>query len=100
MLNTVEYYRANDSDCYMFLLDASKAFDCVEYVKLFSDLRERKLCPIVLRLFMNMYVNQCLQVRWNSLVSDRFSIAKGVKQGGGVCLQYFLVYTWINLFKN
>ena len=53
----------------MLLLDASKVFDRVEYVKLFSDLRERKLCPIVLRLLMNMYVNQCLQVRWNSLVS-------------------------------
>ena len=24
-----------------------------------------------------MYVIQCLQVRWNSLVSDRFSIALG-----------------------
>ena len=34
LLNTV------DSDCYMLLLDASKAFDLVEYVKLFSDLRE------------------------------------------------------------
>ena len=67
----------------MWLLDASKAFDRVGYVKLFSDLRERKLCPSVLRLLMNMYVNQCLQVRWNSLVSDRFSIANGVNQGGG-----------------
>ena len=28
------------------LLDASKAFDRIEYVKLFSDLRERILCPI------------------------------------------------------
>ena len=46
---------------------------------------------------MNMYVNQCLQVRWNSLVSDRFSIANEVKQGGGGgCPQNFLVYTWIH----
>ena len=47
------------------------------------------LCPIVLRVLMNMYVNQCLQVRWNSLVSDRFSIASGLKQGGGGCPQYY-----------
>ena len=33
LLNTVEYYRENDSDCFMLLLDASKAFDRVEYVK-------------------------------------------------------------------
>ena len=32
LLNTVEYYRENDSDCYMLLLNASKAFDGVEYV--------------------------------------------------------------------
>ena len=92
LLNTVEYYRENDSDCYMLLLDASKAFDRVEYVKLFSDLLERKLCPIVLRLLMNMYVNQCLQVRWNSLVSDRFSIANGVKQGGVLSPILFSIY--------
>ena len=88
-----------NSDCYMLLLDASKAFDRVEYVKLFSDLRERKLCSVVLRLLMNMYVNQCLQVTWNSLVSDRFSIANGMKQvgGGGIFVpNIFLVYTWIN----
>ena len=50
----INNYREHDSDCYMLLLDASKAFDRVEYVNLFSDLRERKLCAIVLRLLMNM----------------------------------------------
>ena len=58
LLNTVEYYREYDSDCYMLLLDASKAFDRVEYVKLYSDLRERKLCPIVLRLCESMFTSK------------------------------------------
>ena len=84
-------------DCYMLLLDAWKAFDRVEYVKLFNNLQKHKLCHIILCLLMNMYMNQCLQVRWNSLVSDRFSIANGVKQGGGGGLSpILLVYTWIN----
>ena len=91
-LNTVDYYRENDSDCYMLLLDASKAFDRVEYVKLNSDLRERILSPIVLRLLINMYVNQCLQVRWSLLVPDRFSIANGVKQGGVLSPILFSIY--------
>ena len=55
-METVEYYNENDTDCYLLLLDASKAFDRVEYVKLFTTLRNRKICPIVLRLLMNMYV--------------------------------------------
>ena len=38
----------------LLLLDASKAFDRVEYMKLFNTLRDRKMCPLVLRLLMNM----------------------------------------------
>ena len=47
--------------CIMLLLDASEAFDVNE----FRDLREHKRCPTVLRLLMNTYVNQYLQVICN-----------------------------------
>ena len=56
------------------MLDASKAFDRVEYVRLFTLLRERALCPVVLRLIMNMYVNQCIQIKWNSMISEKHGI--------------------------
>ena len=54
LLETIDYYNENDTDCYLLLLDASKAFDRVEYVKLFNTLRHRKMCPVVLRMLMNM----------------------------------------------
>ena len=47
--DTIEYYNEHGSDCYLLLLDASKAFDRVEYIKLFRTLRDRKMCPLVLR---------------------------------------------------
>ena len=46
-METIDYYHENRSDCVLLLLDASKAFDLVEYVKLFQTLRDRKMCPTV-----------------------------------------------------
>ena len=58
----IDYYTERDRDCYMLLLDASKALDRIEYVRLLV-LRERALCPVVSLLIMNMYVNQCIQIK-------------------------------------
>ena len=92
LLETIEYYNENNTDCYLLLLDASKAFDRVEYVKLFNTLRDRNMCPIVLRLLMNMYINQKIQVKWNSTISEKYHISNGVKQGGCLSPTLFSVY--------
>ena len=49
-METIEYYTENGSDCYLLLLDTSKVFDRVEYVKLFNTLRDPRMCSLVLRL--------------------------------------------------
>ena len=90
--NTIEYYNENGSDSYLLLLDAYKAFDRVEYVRLFRTLRDRNMCPIVLRLLMNMYVNQSFQVKWNNIISSQSHISNGVKQGGCLSPTLFSVY--------
>ena len=90
--DTIEYNNEHGSDCYLLLLDASKAFDRVEYVKLFRTLRNRKMCRVVLRLIMNMYINQSIQVKWNSIVSSTCYISNGVKQGGCISPTFFSVY--------
>ena len=69
-----------------------KAFDRVEYVQLFTILREQKVCPIVLRLLKNMYVSQNIQIKWNTIISERSNISNGVKQGGCLSPTLFSIY--------
>ena len=67
----------------MLTLDASKAFDRVEYCKLFELLIDRGICPIYARLLMYtcMHTHQKLRVNWNGAYSSLFEVSNGVKQG-------------------
>ena len=47
---------------------------------------------VVLRLTMNMYINQSIQVKWNSIVSSNCYISNRVKQGGCISPTFFSVY--------
>ena len=79
----------------MLLLDASKALDRIEYVRLFKLLRERNMCPIVLRLIIAMYISQMMQVRWGEILSKQFPVGNGVKHRGVYYLQCYLQYILI-----
>ena len=66
----------------MLLLDASKVFDQIKYSTLFNNLRSQNMCPVTLRLIMNMYISQKMQVRFSNVLSSPFTVGNGVKQGG------------------
>jgi len=51
----IQYYMNNNSNVLMTLLDASKAFDRVHYVKLFKLLISKKICPLVARFLIVLY---------------------------------------------
>ncbi len=55
---TISYYVHNGSNVYGLMLDASKAFDHVNYCKLFRILLDNKVCPLYCRLLLNMYLNK------------------------------------------
>ena len=50
LIETIKYYNSNNTDCFMLLLDSSKAFDRIEYSTLFNNLFSRKMCPVDLTL--------------------------------------------------
>ena len=81
------------SNAFVLMLDASKAFDRVNYCKLFRELLKREMSPLVLRLLLYMYTNQTLRVKWGSVMSESFTVMNGVKQGGVLSPILFAVYT-------
>ncbi len=87
---TISYYVHNGSNVYGLMLDASKAFDHVNYCKLFQIVLEKKLCPLYCRLLLNMYINQKLRVRWESTHSPYFNVSNGFKQGVVISPIYIL----------
>ena len=75
----------------MLLLDASKAFDRIEYSTLFSYLRSQNMCSVTLRLIMNMYISQKMQIRFNNVLSSQFTVGNGVKQNHQFYLLFILI---------
>ena len=89
---TVQFYLNGGSIVYGMLLDASKAFERVQFIKLFRLLLSRGLCPVICRLIATLYTNQTSRAKWGSSFSETFSISNGVKQGGVLSPILFGVY--------
>jgi hypothetical protein len=89
---TISYYTHNRSSVYCTFLDATKAFDRVNYCKLFTKLIDRHLPPFILRLLINCYVDNVMQVSWLGFTSASFVALNGVKQGGVLSPVLFCVY--------
>ncbi len=68
----IDYYLRHDSPVYVALLDASQAFDRVQYVKMFKLLIKRGMCSLTARFLAKLYTNQYLQVNWNGHLSEAF----------------------------
>ena len=83
MKETIQHFLNNGSNVYLCLLDATAAFDRVEYVKLFRLLKKRNLCPIICRFLLMLWGKSC---------SPAFMISNGVKQGGVMSPILFTVY--------
>jgi hypothetical protein len=88
----IQYYLNGGSDVHSVLLDASKAFDRVHYVKLFNILNDRGMCPLISHFLAVMYTNQSIRVRWGEFHSEPKSVSNGVKQGGVISPVLFTVY--------
>jgi hypothetical protein len=79
---TVDYYRQKGSHVFACFVDFKKAFDRVNYWKLFRKLLDDGINANIVALLAFWYSHQEVSVRWRNVISDSFSIKNGTRQGG------------------
>ena len=88
----IEHFNKNKKIVYGCAMDLSKAFDLVEWVQLFSILRDKKVAPVFLRIMLFIYSNQQCDVKWSAAFSHRFPVLNGVRQGAVSSPLLFSIY--------
>ena len=77
---------------YVCYLDASKAFDRVDYFVLFRKLIDRGIPGYIIHLLWNWYRCHRASVQWADTLTNSFRICNGVRQGGILSPFLFAVY--------
>ena len=73
--------REFQKNIYFSFIDYAKAFDCVDYNKLWKILKEMGIPDYLTFVLRNLYVGQEAAVRTGHGTTDWFQIGKGVRQG-------------------
>ena len=88
----LSFYKDHGSNIFVSFIDASKAFDRVNYVPLFNKLILRKTPSYIVRLLINWYTNQTAAVSWATILSASCNVCNGVRQGGVLSPVLFSIY--------
>ncbi len=88
----IDYYQDKSSPVFICYLDASKAFDRLNFWVLFDKLLTRGMPKIIVRLLVFWYTHQNFYVRWGSSLSNAFKSSNGTRQGGVLSPYLFNVY--------
>jgi len=89
----VNYFRVHGSSVYLAYLDAYKAFDRANHVKLFKMLILKGLPTNVVRIMIDWYGKTFSVVKWNSIFSREVCVRSGIRQGGILSPVFFNIHT-------
>ena len=79
---TLLYYVSHNSAVYCTFLGAKKAFDRIQYCKLFRLLMERGLPSCITRVIIGLYLNNFVRVAWNGVMSGTLYFSCEWRQTG------------------
>ena len=88
----IQSYQKQGNPVYCGFLDASKAFNRVNYKMLFKKLIRRNMPTCFVRILHYWYSKQNMKVNWGNSLSSPFSVSNGVRQGGVLSPYLFVVY--------
>ena len=92
MKNCIDYYTGNGSHVFTCLIDFSRAFDKVNYWKLFHMLLDDEVDCDVVAVLAAWYSKQSTCIRWKTTVSSSFSVGNVTRQGGLLSPYFFTRY--------
>jgi len=87
-----DYFVSHGSNVYMASLDARKAFDRVNHVKLFNILINKGLPGRLVKIIIDWYGKTFSVVKWNDCFSESRSVKSGIRQGGILSPIFFNIY--------
>ena len=73
-------------------LDASDAFGCIRWKKLFQLLRDKGFDSNLIAAISRLYSNSGGRIIWQGVESSRFVLRHGVRQGGSISGHLFNLY--------
>ena len=91
VIETINYFNNRNSPIFSCFLDLTKAFDLVDFAKLFGKLKH-KIGKTFIRLLAFIYVFQSCSVNWAGTKSDSFKVSNGIRQGAVLSPILFSLY--------
>ena len=88
----IDYYKQRGTTIFVTFLDASKAFDKIDFWLLFQKLITKDFPVFIIKILAYWYCRQEMHVRWGSTSTSSFHVSNGVKQGGILSPMLFNVY--------
>ena len=88
----IDYYKQRSTTVFVTFLDASKAFDKINYWLLFQKLFDKGFPTFIIKILAFWYTHQKMHVRWGTTTTTPFLVTNGVKQGGILSPMLFNVY--------
>ena len=89
----INYYTSSGSPVFLCFVDVRKAFDRVNYLKLFLKLHKRGTPLYLISLLFCWFSTQQFCVKWGNVLSYSFGSSNGLRQGGILSPLLFNVYT-------